>query len=266
MRRSLRALALALVTVLLFTGCGSTSTVSPGISGSAIPPGSGIATDEPCTRTVAAARDVVRSPFQLQDLERMIPSAADVPGLAGFTDDEFTHGYHDNAELNTIVPSPPSTCGDLERLGRITGFGVGYARPDDSTHQVLFAVHLFGDELGAMAWPDAFFGPMAAAAGTPEGPTSFTMARPPGFPEGATLAEHVGPDGVRTWASTTRGRIVGWVIDLHPNGKPTIDIARALGILARRIDAAAEATSGGRPGADAAHLMSATLPRSSYGT
>jgi hypothetical protein len=267
MRRTPRALALALapVAVLLFAACGSTSTLSPGPSGSAIPPGSGIATDEPCTRTVAAERDVFRIPFQLQDLERMIPSVADVPGLAGFQDDQFTHGYHDNAELTTIVPNPPSTCRDLERLGRITGFGVGYARPDDSTHQVLFAAHLFGDEAGATAWPDAFFGPMAAAAGTPEGPASFTLTRPPGFPEGAILAEHVGPDGVRTWASTTRGRIVGWVIDLHPNGKPTIDLATALGILARRIDAAAEAATGDRPGADAAHLLSATLPRSSYG-
>jgi hypothetical protein len=195
----------------------------------------------------------------------MIPSVADVPGLAGFQDDQFTHGYHDNAELITIVPNPPSTCRDLERLGRITGFGVGYTRPNDASRQVVFAVHLFGDEAGATAWPDAFFGPMAAAAGTPEGPTSFTMTRPEGFPEGAILVEHVGQDGVRTWASTTRGRIVGWVIDLHPKGKPTVDIAAAVGVLARRIDATVDATTGDRPGADAAHVLSATLPLSSYG-
>jgi hypothetical protein len=196
----------------------------------------------------------------------MIPSVADVPGLAGFQDDQFTHGYHDNAELTTVVPNPPSTCPDLARLGRITGFGIGYARPDDSTHQVIFAVHLFGDEAGAAAWPDAFFGPMAAAAGTPQGPASFTMTRPAGFPEGAILVEHVGQDGVRSWASTTRGRIVGWVIDLHPKGKPTVDITAAVGVLARRIDAAVDATTGDRPGADAAHMLSATLPLSSYGT
>jgi hypothetical protein len=268
-----------LVAVFVLAACGSPrDSAGPRSSATAATPGagqssaaaattrgSGIATDQPCTRSVVLARDVFTIPIQLQDLERMIPSVADVPGLVGFEDDQFTHGYHDNAELNTIVPNPPSTCDDLERLGRITGFGIGYARPNDSSRQVLFAVHLFGDEAGATAWPDAFFGPLAAAVGTPGGPTSFTMTRPQGLPEGTIVAEHVGPDGVRTWASTTRGRIVGWVIDLHPEGKPTVDIAAAVGVLARRIDAAVDATTGDRPGADAAHVLSATLPRSSYG-
>lgn len=225
----------------------------------------GISTDQPCTRAVVAEPDVVRVPFQLQDLEGMIPAAVDIPGLIGFEDDMFTHGYHDNAELNTVVPNPPSTCDDLERFGRITGFGIGYARPADSAHHLLISVHLFGDEAAAMAWPDAFFAPMAATARNPGGPESFTFEELAGLPDNTIVAEHVGADGVRTWASTVRGLIVGWVIDLHPEGEPTVDIAAAARILAEHIDAVtADVAVGAREGPDAAHVMSAVLPRSAY--
>ena len=204
-------------------------------------------------------------PFQLQDLEAMIPPPADVGGMVGFEDDLFSHGYHDNAELTSIVPNASTTCDDLEQFGRITGFGIGYARPDDPTHNVLFAVHLFADEVAAKAWQDAFFGSMAASAGKPDGPTSLTATQPGGLPDGAVVVEHVGSDGVRTWASVTRGQIVGWVIDLHSEGEPTINVPHAAATLVDRIDAVTAGVVADRAGPDAAHLLSAPLPQSAYG-
>ena len=203
--------------------------------------------------------------FQAQDLEAMIPAPADIDGMVGFEDDLFSHGYHDNAELTSIVPNPPTTCDDLARFGRITGFGIGYARPDDPTHNVMFAVHLFPDEVAAKAWPDAFFGSMAATAGTPDGPTSFSMTQPGGLPDDAVVVEHVGGDGVRTWASVTRGRMVGWVIDLHPEGESTIDVPQAAATLVDRVDEVTAGVVALPAGADAAHLISAPLPKAAYG-
>jgi hypothetical protein len=261
---------LALVVVLLLGGCSPAPDVpSPSPNLSLAPASgdtsSGIATDQPCSRSVAAEPDVFDVPFQLQDLEAMIPSPADVDGMVGFEDDLFSHGYHDNAELTSIVPNPPTTCDDLERFGRITGFGIGYARPDDPTHSVLFAVHLFAHEAAAKAWPDAFFGSMAASAGKPGGPTAFTVTQPGGLPDGAVVVEHVGADGVRTWASATRGQIVGWVIDLHPEGEPTVDVPHAAATLVDRIDEVTAGVGADRAGPDAAHLVSAPLPQSAYG-
>jgi hypothetical protein len=234
---------LALVVVLLIEGCSPAPDApspnpSPSLAAVSGDTSGGIATDQPCSRSVAAEADVFDVPFQLQDLEAMIPSSADVDGMIGFEDDLFSHGYHDNAELTSIVPNPSTTCDDLERFGRITGFGIGYARPDDPTHGVLFAVHLFADEAAAKAWPDALFGSMAASAGKPDGPTSFSVTQPGRLPDGAVVVERVGADGVRTWASVTRGQIVGWVIDLHPEGEPTVDVPHAAATLVERIDEA----------------------------
>src|SRR5262245_6191859 len=155
--RPMRRVALGLF--LLLGGCSSTPTPSTAPSASTAESSEGVATDQPCTRSVATEGEVAPVPYQLQDLEAMIPAPADVSGIVGFEDNFFAHGYHDNAELSSIVPNAPSTCDDLKRFGRITGFGIDYARPDDPTHDVLFAVHLFGDEASAKAWPDAFFAP-----------------------------------------------------------------------------------------------------------
>jgi hypothetical protein len=260
---------LALASAVLVVGCTTPVDLSPSPSSStavATGPGGGIAGDQPCTRSVPSEPDVVDVPFQLDDLERMIPRTADVPDLIGFEDDFFLHGYHDNAELSSLVPNPPATCENLQRFGRLTGFGIGYARPDDPTHDVLLAVHLFADDAGASAWSDAFFGGLQAAVGAGGGPQAFTLERPAGLPPDTLLAEHVGGDGVRTWAAITRGSIVGWVIDLHREGDSPIDVPGAVTVLADHIErVTADAAGRERDGPDASHLLSAPMPLSSYG-
>ncbi len=86
------------------------------------------------------------------------------------------------------------------------------------------------------------------------------------MPADAVVAEHVGPEGVRSWAAIPRGRILGWVIDLHPEGAPPFDLPAAARVLADRIEAVtAQAADGAPPAADAAHLLSAPLPLAAWG-
>ena len=258
---------LAFAATLLVIGCATPVEVSPSApSQGAAQTMGGMATDQPCTRTVPTTADVVSVPFRLQDLERMIPAPADVPDLIGYEDDTFLHGYHDNAELPGLVPNPPSTCDGLERFGRLTGFGIGYARPEDPTHDVLFAVHLFADEAGANGWSRAFLEAFGPTVDGPDGPSGFRVEGPAGNVPDTILAEHVAGDGVRTWAAVTRGQIVGWVIDLHAADAKPIDVPAAVAILADRIEAvAADAAAVEAAGPDAAHLLSAPLPLVSYG-
>ena len=189
-----------------------------------------------------------------------------VVGLAGWVDDMFSHGYYDNAELQSIVPYPPGACEGMKQSGRLTGFGVAYEPPDGGMHNVLFAVHLFADDAAAAAWSEGFLASFVPHAGQPDGPSAFSMDSPPGLPDQAIVAEHVGEDGVRTWGSVPRGPIVGWVIDFHEQGQPAIDVPAALALLADRIEAiSALATGEERPGADAAHMLSAPLALTAYG-
>jgi hypothetical protein len=226
----------------------------------------GVATDQPCTRTVLDEPSVADVSFQLQDLERMIPPPDEVAGLAGSVDDTFVHGYHDNQELRSIVPNPPSTCDLLVRFGRVTGFGVGYQGPGAPTHHVMFVVHLFADGGDTRAWSDAFFAGFAPLVGNPDGLAAFDVEQPFGLPPDAVLATHVGPDGIRSWAAIHRGPILGWVIDLHPERAPPFDVSAAARVLAGRIEAVSAAAAeddGGGP--DAAHLLSSPLPLAAWG-
>ena len=225
----------------------------------------GIANDAPCTRTWPTDElSIAPQPFHHEDLEQMVLAAEDVGGLAGFEQDVFRQGYHDNAELPAIEIGPDTTCQDTVRFGRIEGYGNAYASTA-GTGGVLFAVHLFWTAEEGAAWVDAFTTGLEAAAAATDGAVTFEEV--PGELEvaGATLYRRVDSDGTRTWAFIERGPIVGWVVDAHA-AEPTIDVAAATELMATRIESVSTAVAGREPsGLDAARLLSATLPRSAYG-
>jgi hypothetical protein len=225
----------------------------------------GLANDEPCTRTWPTGELALPStPFHHEDLERMVLTAADVGGLAGFEQDVFRQGYEDNAELSSIEVGPPTTCEDVLRLGRIEGYGNAYASADGGG-AVLFAVHLFWTAEEAAQWVDAFTTGLELAAEASGGGIAFAA-----IPNGLDIAEaglyeHIGPEGTRTWAIIERGPVVGWIVDLH-EGAEHVDVPAAARQMAERIElVSADALARPPAGLDGARLLSAPLPRSAYG-
>ncbi len=196
----------------------------------------------------------------------MVLDAAEIDGLDGLEADIYRQGYHDNAELTSLEVTPPSTCADLKRFGRIEGYGTGYTNYANPPYFVLSAVHLFWDDAGAQGWMDAFIAGFRASVGTPAGPWSFRNLPSSFTAQDSTLVEHVGGDGTRTWAIFRRGPIVGWVIDLHPADTTTIDVALVAARMAERIESViAQVAERDRSGLDAAQLLSAPLPLAEYG-
>jgi hypothetical protein len=208
--------------------------------------------------------DLAPVPLHHEDLERMVLSRADVGGLRGFEADPFRQGYHDNAELTSLEVAPPATCQDIERFGRIEGYGNAHVAADGSGRSLLFAVHLFWTPEGAVSWSDAFVRGLAAGAGG-GGSTFRELPGGAGVAE-SVLIEHDGPVGTRTWASFVRGSIVAWIVDLHPGPTTTIDVPAAAAQMADRIDTVIE-VAGDRPrhALDVAQLLSAPLPKIAYG-
>lgn len=221
--------------------------------------------DEPCTRAVSKADAVPAAvPFRLDDLEHVVLSRDDVGGLRGFESDMARHGYWGNGELGSMEVNPPSTCDDMRKHGRIIGFANAYDKMSRPARLLTFSVHLFFTEADARGWVDAYTNGLKASVGTSDGPKRFDARPLDELGPGAVLADHDGPDGVRTSAMFVRGPIVGWVTDLH-TGSSNIDVVAAATTMAARIeevstDAKARATQA----FDAARLLSAPLPLLDY--
>lgn len=226
-----------------------------------------LGTDQPCTRALRAGSAPVPVPFRAEDLPRMVPAQEDLgPALAGFESDLIRHGYHHNAELSTIEVHPPDLCEDLERFGRMIGFGNGYETYEARPRRVLTAVHLFWDEEGAAGWAEAFVDATRWEVGTPEGPSRFQVELLPELGPAAWMVQHDGPEGTRTWAILQHGPVVGWVVDLHPGSAPTVDVLDAARVMGTRIEqVTTEATGRSRDGLDIAQLMSVPLPLAELG-
>ena len=230
-----------------------------------VPSGQGIANDEPCTRTQSAVELNVRPVgFHHEDLEHMVLGSADVGGLPDFYQDVERQGYHDNPELAALQPNDPgSICDDAVRFGRIEGYGNVYDSAG-GTRMVLFAVHLFWTAEDAAAWSKAYTDGLAPAPGD----TSYTFELvPAGLNiQDAALWIHTGRDGIRTWAIIQRGPVIGWIVDLHPEGSEAIDVAAAAALMATRIETVSAAVAARAPaGLDAVQLLSAPLPQSAWG-
>lgn len=223
-----------------------------------------LANDEPCTRTGRLDALPPANPFHHEDLERMVLNKDDVGGLPGFEVDQVGQGYWDNAELQSIEVNPDATCEDIQRLGRIEGYGNFYSTFDAAS--VKFGVHLFWSESGAAEWRQRFVDGLVAAATASGGKVTVDVD-----PAGVGIADsvllrHTGPDGVRDWAILQRGPIVGWVVDLHREGNPAIDVPAAAREMAMRIEAVSADVAGrARSGMDVAQLLSAPLPMVAYG-
>jgi hypothetical protein len=237
---------------------------------------SGVATDQPCTRPLTVGsllEPIVPIAVHHEDLERMVLSEADVAGLDGLDQDVVLQGYHDNAELPSVEVSPDTTCADIERLGRIEGYGNAYTSPAGD-RSVLFSVHLFWTPEEAHTWVDSFVAGLKKAADGSGGTITFRE-----IPDGlsipdAKLYEYRGPDGTRTWAIFERtpastgsfSSVVGWVVDLHPDGEGTIDVPAAAAAMAARVEAVGgEVAARPRRGLDAMQLVAAPLPMVEYG-
>lgn len=238
------------------------ATVEPSAPEAPAPPG--VASSEPCTRTVASGRPVPPAGFRAEDLIAMVPGPVDL----GIDTDELTvdvvrHGYHGNAELEVIEVHAPTLCDDLERFGRITGFGRGFMSLEERPRRVVVSVHLFWDDQGAAMWTDAFVQGLQIGAGGPAGPTRVDVRPAEELGAGGLLLEHEGPEGVRTWAILQRGPIVGWVVDVHPGPATTVDVPATAQQLAARIEQVV-ADVGRRPdgGLDVTALLSAPLLQS----
>lgn len=202
-----------------------------------------------------------------EDLERMVPARAEVKGLERFTDDYSTWGYIDNPEVSWTAPNPPTTCADIERFGRLEGYASTYSIQDGQPRSVLFAVHLFRDADGAKGWAQSFLDALAAGARAPGSGYTFELVQPWSRKLGIAIAEHTGPDGIRTWAMFQQGPVIGWIIDLHPKGtSDAINVAGEAARMAVRVDQVRdEAAARAAEGLDVAHLLAAPLPLAAYG-
>lgn len=223
--------------------------------------------DEPCTRAVSKAGAVPAAvPFRLEDLEHMVLSRDDVGGLRGFESDIGRHGYWGNGELRSMEVNPPSTCDDTRKHGRIIGFANTYDKMSRPARLVTFSVHLFFTEADARGWVDAYTNGLKASVGTSDGPKRFDARPLDQLGPGAVLADHDGPDGVRTWAMFVRGPIVGWVTDLHTSSSNIDTVAAATAMASRIEQVSKDAKARATQVLDAARLLSAPLPLSDYGS
>lgn len=203
-----------------------------------------LATDEPCTRTTDGVPALV--PLTVEGLAGMVLGREEVGGLVGWESDPTRHGYWGNEELQSMEVNPPSTCEDLERFGRILGFANAWTNAEDPRKQVTVSVHAFWDEAGAEQWVESYNAAMVPKRTAVEG-----------LGAGAVHAVHEGPDGTREWVMLRRGSVVGWVTTLD-HDLDHVAVARRL---AERIEEPVPV--GGA--IDAAGLLSAPLPRISYG-
>jgi hypothetical protein len=257
MRAGLACIALACLALV------SCSEPSHSPSAAAVAP-VGVASDEPCSRSLPLDAMPPSIGYHVEDLERMVLSRADLGGLPGFEIDPISYGYQGNGELETVEVHPEGMCDAMARLGRVTGFSGSFAAVEATGH-VSTTAHLFWDEPAARGWLEWFVAGMQSSVGA--GNDRRLEVRPlPGGRPGDVLMTHRGADGTRTWAMFVRASILGWVVDLAPPQRPTIDVPVAAAAMAKRIEAVEADVAARRPsGLDAAALLSAPLPLVAYG-
>jgi hypothetical protein len=224
-------------------------------------------TDQPCTRQAVDVLTSEAGAVRLEDLERMVLPQEDLgTAVRGFELDIMRSGYLDNAEVQYVEINPPTTCDDLARFGRITGYSAAFTSYDEQIHSVSTAVHLFHDTAGATGWMQAFADGLRALVGTTDGPIRVDITPLDDLGPDARLIEHEGAEGVRTWAMFARGPVVGWIVDLHPRGRPTVDVSSFALAVAERIDHVMETVDDrSESRLAAARVAAAPLPRQMLG-
>ena len=264
------------VTAVLLAACGSDgrldaeATTSPVSTTTPIVSPTGLASDEPCTRTVAPGRRPTTVSLRGDDLERMVPTREELgEPVVGFERDGVTNGYHDNAELQMIeVNDPAHSCDDLAEFGRVSGYGTGLTSPPEERRRVVVSVHLFIDEPGAAGWVDVFIDRFRSQVG-PGRVDEFQATPSDALGPGGFILRHVGPEGTRDWALLRRGPVVGSVVDVHHAAGGTIDVTAAAKALGDRIDAVraevGQRTTEAGGDLDLAAVKSALVPRAELG-
>lgn len=280
MRVDIRPAMVTISLASLICGCaGGSSSSAPSAPASliapaslpaptALGPGIGIATDQPCTATAEAGPQLVPAGYAIHELPPMVLDT-DALGLAGkgWFGAGGLNGYTDNQEIVQWGDlHSPDSCEVLVRLHRITGYAATWA--DDAARRAGTEVHLFPTEVdaaGFAAWlPAALRGPSIVADGQ-GGTTTIVSTRSEALPE---LGEEAVLLRVRTtideraWAVFRVGNLAGVVTVVGPIGElPVGDPVAAAERLARRM---ADAPGSGRP-QDAVVTMSVPVNLDAWG-